>query len=759
MDGRFILLHGNSLAYKAYYSTTSIPQAVERKGSVLSSFAKIVIRILHEYRPTHCATVFDKPAPARVRKSTFTFRRLHPAMPTSLFKELTHIREILTSFKIPIFQKEGYKASDIIGKLANFSSQKKLETIIISSDKEILQLISPYIKVVNPFQNYKVYTHQNIMEEFGVEPAKIPDFLALAGKKDGNIPGISGIGEKGAKRLLDEYGGLENIIKEIDKIKEEKKRSLLRKHSQRLLLYRKIAKINEEVPLKFRLADCKLEEYNPEEVKRVFKNFGLIDILLPLMGYEKPRQTNYRIILSEKELKDLIRILEKASEFSLDTETTSPSPTRADLVGISVSWSPGEACYIPLAHRYLGAPEQLNTKIVLHRLKPVLEKGEIFKVGQNIKYDYIVLQRAGVQLKGIHFDTMIASHLLNPVRGEHNLVHLALKHLGFKMLPFKELVGERKSIGEVEVEKVAQYACEDADFTLRVKDKLTPFLKKDGLEKIFHMIEIPLIPVLGEMEITGVKVDVNYLCEFSKSLEYEMRELSEEIYELAGEKFNLNSPQQLSSILFDKLKLTPHGRSKTGYSTSSSALNRLLGKHPTVSKILNYRNLSKLRDGFVEPLIHSVNPQTGRIHTSFHQAGTATGRLASSNPNLQNIPIRGERGKELRKAFIADGGNVLLSADYSQIELRIMAHFSLDSLLVEAFQKDKDIHTETAMHLFNLPEDKITQDERRKAKAVNFGIIYGISPYGLAESIGIEEKEAQSYISNYFSTHPRIKKF
>jgi len=481
---------------------------------------------------------------------------------------------------------------------------------------------------------------------------------------------------------------------------------------------------------------------------------------LSLVGCKKPYHANYKTILTENELDNLVKQMAKQKEIAVDTETTSASPTRAGLVGISLSFKEGEAYYIPVAHKYLGAPKQPDFKSVLERLKPVLQSPKIKKVGQNIKYDYIVLKRAGLEIKDMNFDTMIASYLLNPIRGEHGLKYLALKHLGYKMLSFQELVGDKRTIAEIEIEKVTGYSCDDADFTLRLKNKFSPLLEKEGLNKIFYELEIPLISVLADMEINGVKVNKKELDYLAEELSENTETLSRQIYGLAGETFNLNSPRQLSDILFEKLKLQSGRKSKTGYySTSSFVLEGLKDKHPIIANIIEYRNLAKLKDGFVVPLIRAINPKTGRIHTSFHQIGTTTGRLASSGPNLQNIPIRTEKAKEIRKVFTAEKGNFILSADYSQIELRIMAHFSQDKILIRAFNEGKDIHTETAKYLFNIPENKITSHERRKAKAVNFGIIYGISPYGLAQSIGSDEETAKNIIDTYFSTHVQVKQF
>ena len=773
LRGKFLLIHGNALAYKSYYSLASIPFELGKRESPTSLFAKIILKILKDYKPTYCAVVFDEASPAKIKKSTFTLSTSRPAMSISLLKEIASFKKILKALNVPVVQKKGYKASDIIGKLAQSCSKRNLEIVIISSNKDVLQLISENperngisngvnIKVINPFQDYKVYDSNNIEQEFGIKPEQIPDFLALTGEKETNIPGIEGIGEKKAIELLKEYGSVENIIENADDIK--KHNTSLLPHQKfwcgSLSLYKKIALINKEVPLAFDLEEYLFKPYNIEKITKIFKELGLVNLLMNFVDYKKAEHADYKTILTENELDNLINKILGISEIAVDTETTSVSPTRADVVGISLSFKEGEAYYIPVAHRYLGAPKQLALKLVLERLRPVLQNPNIKKIGQNIKYDYTVLKRAGLEIKDINFDTMIASHLLNPVRGEHGLKYLALKHLGYKMLSYEELVGDKKTIAEIEIEKVTDYSCDDADFTLRLKNKLLPLLEKEKLDKVFYDLEVPLVCVLADMEISGVKVNKEYLDYLASELSREIETISQQIYELAGETFNLNSPQQLSDILFNKLKLASKRKSKTGhYSTSSFVLEGLKSKHPLIDRIMEYRNLAKLKNGFVVPLIQSINPKTGRIHTSYHQIGTSTGRLASSNPNLQNIPIRTERGKEIRKVFIAEKGNLILSADYSQIELRIMAHFSQDEILIRAFKEDKDIHTETAKYLFNIPENKITQEDRRKAKAVNFGIIYGISPYGLAQSIGSDEMTAKNIIDTYFSTHMQVKKF
>jgi DNA polymerase-1 len=755
-----LFIHGNSLAYKAYYSLASIPPETGKKETVRSLFTNIIIRTLKEYKPTYCAATFDAPAPTKIQKPNLTLDTLYPALPTSLLKDIPVLKNILQAFNITVIQKKGYKASDIIGKLAHMSSEKVIETFIISGNKDVLQLVSPKIKIINPFQDYKIYEIQNIKSELGVKPEQIPDLLALIGEKDINLPGIEAIGRKGALNLLEEYGNIENLIKNIDKMKKSKRQQALKNNTNRLSLLKKIATTNTQIPLNISIEQCRLKPYNTERIKQIFKKLDMVKPLLKLIGPTESPHSDYKTITQKDELEELAEKMSNTAEISVDTETTSPSPTRADIVGLSISLKPGNAYYIPVAHRYLGAPKQLEWETVRKQLKSILENPKVKKIGQNIKYDYIVLKRAGIAMEGISFDTMLASQLLNPVRGEHNLTHLALKHLGLKMLPYKELVGDKKTIGEVEIEKVSNYACEDADFTFRIEEKLVPSLKKEEFEDVFYKLEMPLLPILGDMEINGIKVDRTYLLTLLKELNEEITGLSEEIFESVGERFNLNSPQQLSSILFEKLKLETKRKSKTGYySTSASILEELKDKHPSISKIIEYRNLTKLADGFVDPLIKFINPKTGRIHTSYHQIGASTGRLASSSPNLQNIPIRGERGKDLRKAFIADKGNLLLSADYSQVELRIMAHFSKDELLTRAFQKENDIHKDTAIHLFNVPEDRITEDDRRKAKTVNFGIIYGISPFGLAKGMGIETDKAKEIIDNYFSTHPNVKKF
>ncbi len=754
MREKLLLIHGNALAYKSYYSLPSIPQERRERESPVSLFLKIILHLIREHNPSYGICVFDMPAPTLRKKPSFSYHTLHPRMPPSLRKDLEKMKSVAKVMGFQIIEGKEYSAEDIIATVCHQVRERNMEVLIVSPEKDLLQLVSPQVRVINPFQSYKVYEPEQLEKELGIRPSQIPDFLALTGDESLNLPGIQGMGEITARKLLQNYGNLEGIYSHLEEIE---KGEILRENRTRLLLSKKIALLNSRVPISWVPEKMKNLKLDLEKGEEIFPEFGLTSSLLSLAPRKENKDVLYHTVLSEKDLEILLKKLKESREISLDTETTSLVPHRTELVGISISLKPKEAYYIPLRHSYLGAPPQLPEGKVLSLLKPLLEEKNI--VGQNLKFDYIVLAKRNIRLKNIVFDTMIASHLLNPVRGEHNLEFMAMKYLGYKMKAFGELVKDKKNIGEVDIQTTTRYACEDVDYTLRLKEILLQKLEKLSLLNIFTSIEIPLIPVLAEMEIQGILMEKETLLRLSQDIEEEMGKVSDKVFQLAGEVFNLNSPQQVAYILFEKLRLPPYKKGKTGYSTSVEVLSRLASQHEIARWILEYRNLQKIRHGFILPLISFIDPQTGRIHTSFHQAVTATGRLSSSQPNLQNIPLRGEWGKELRKAFISPPGSLLLSADYSQIELRIMASLSQDETLIETFRRSEDIHTQTAQEIFHLAPHQVTPDLRRKAKAINFGIIYGISPFGLAQQIGCKEEEAKIIIESYFKAHPGVKKF
>ena len=580
------------------------------------------------------------------------------------------------------------------------------------------------------------------------------------GDSSDNIPGVPGIGEKTAVKLIRMFGTLENIKKEHEKIKQPKLRESIADNFDNIDLSLELATIDIDVPVETSLDELREEEPDWPKLVEIFTKYELKNLmnLIPREERKVPEhKSEYITITDEKFLKEVISSIK--NEITIDTETTSRAPVTAELVRISLSISPEKAYYIPIAHAYPGVPEQLSKETVLKEMKSMLEDTKVTKTGHNIKYDLIVLKNEGIELKGVGFDTMLASYLLNPNRANHSLEDVAMGQLSIEKQTFKDVVGKGRNFSEVAVADAARYSGEDSAVTLRLRKLLEPKLQKEGLAMLFYDMEMPLVEVLAQMEMAGIKIDLLLMKSFSNKLSRELDSIEKRIYFFAGEEFNINSPKQLQDILFEKLGLRTIKKIKTGFSTDVSVLEQLAFEHELPAEILEYRTLSKLRSTYVDALPKIVNPSTGRIHTSFNQTITATGRLSSSDPNLQNIPIRGEWGMRIRTAFIAEEGSVLLSSDYSQVELRVLAHLSGDEGLIDIFRNDGDIHSSTASGLFNVSEEKVTSEQRRRAKVVNFGIVYGMSPYGLSKELGINPGEAKNYIDTYFALHAGVSKY
>ncbi|MGB9596569.1 MAG: DNA polymerase, partial [Candidatus Poribacteria bacterium] len=618
-----------------------------------------------------------------------------PGMPDDLASQVPKIKEILSAISIPIIEEPGFEADDVIGTLAKKAEKLNMEVVIVTSDKDAFQLVSPNIKI-KPYgfqrgqdENY-TYGESEVKERFGVPPDKITDLLGLMGDQSDNIPGVPSIGPKTAEKLLGQFLNLEDLLDNVEKVENERIRNILKQFADQARLSKKLATLDQSVQIDLNIDNYKLDltprslpaKCDEDKLLSIFQELEFRKFIKDIdlsPKQEKKIEKKYNIIFSESELKELIEKLKNAKEFALDTETNSLDPISADLVGISISLEPYSAYYIPISHNYLGVPAQLPLGLVIGELKPILEDTNIHKIGQNVKFDLQVLRKYGINLKGISFDTMIASYVINPL-SKHDLDVMALELLNYKKIPIEDLIGKGKNqitLDQVEIEKVAEYSCEDADITLQLKNLMQDKLREYGLEAVFNEIELPLIPVLADMEITGIKIDTEWLKNLSDRIGKQLEILITKIYELAGEEFNINSPQQLGKILYDKLKLPTGKKTKTGgYSTNEAELIKLAqAGYELPSVMLEYRGLSKLKSTYVDALPLTINPKTGRIHTSFNQAVTETGRLSSSNPNLQNIPIRTDLGKEIRRAFIPEKERcLLLSADYSQIELRMLGH-------------------------------------------------------------------------------------
>ena len=677
-------------------------------------------------------------------------------MPDDLASQMDYIKKAVRAYNIPIYEIQGYEADDVLATLARKAEARDIDVFIVTGDKDALQLVGPHIKVFSTHKEGLIYDKAKIEEVYGIGPGQVVDLMSLMGDATDNIPGVPGIGEKTALDLIKEFGSLDNLLKNIDKVKEGGSRQkTLKENVEMAHLSRELAVLDEDVPIKIDFDYLKVKAPDQPALMELFKELEFKSLLRDFTPKGQLDST-YELVSDDKVLAKVVRDLSLQSEFAFDFETTSEDPMRADLVGVSFSWKTGRACYVPV-NKYFAVEE------VIGFLKPIFENDKIKKIGQNIKYEYIVLSRYGVRLRGIFFDTMVASYLLNPSKMSHGLDDISIDYLAHKMTtPIEDLIGKGKSaitMDKVDVNKVSEYCCEDSDVTFRLKEVLSKELTDKGLGKLFRQVEIPLVEALAVMEINGISIDRGYLSKLSGEMEKKLEKLTKHIYEIAGEEFNINSPKQLAGILFEKLKLPVIKKTKTGISTDESVLTKLAAKHKLPKALLEYRELAKLKSTYVDTLPELVNPNTGKVHTSFNQTVTATGRLSSSDPNLQNIPIKTEEGRKIRKAFVPSEGNVLISADYSQIELRVLAHLSGDKNLIKAFKEGLDIHTFTASLVMGIKEKDVSEEMRSMAKTVNFGIIYGMSPYGLSQGLGIEVDKAKEFIDSYFERYPDVKRY
>ncbi len=753
------LIDGNAYYYRAFYAIRGLSSSDGMPTNAIFGFTNMIIKIMREKRPDYFAIVFDSPGPTHRHEMYEEYKAHRPGMPDDLKSQIPHIKEIIDAFRIKTIEMPGYEADDLLGTLAKNAEKEKLDVYIVTGDKDMCQSVSPRVRLYDSMKE-KITEEKDVIERFGVGPSQFPEIIALMGDASDNIPGVPGIGAKTAVKLLKEFGTLETLIRNQDQIKNARTRQAIADNIENIKLSLELATIHSDIPLDISTGDMKVVEPDWEKLRDHFRQFNFNRLIRLIPDKESPQQdkTEYIPVLDKKVLETVL--LTAKGELSIDTETTSTSPMTADLVGISLSVTPDIAYYIPITHEYPGVPGQLSKKYVVGKIKEILEDPGIRKIGHNIKYDLIILKNEGIDMQGITFDTMLASYLLNPNKPNHNLTDVSMEYLGIKKLSFGDVVTkDKKDFREVTVDEAARYSGEDAAVTLSLKKYLEPELKKEGADKLFTDMEIPLIGVLADMEMAGVKIDLGLMQSFSKKMAKELLSIEKRIYFIAGEEFNINSPKQLQVILFERLGLKPVKKTKTGYSTNVDVLEQLALAHELPQEIIEYRTLSKLKSTYVDALPRLVNTGTGRLHTSFNQTVTATGRLSSSDPNLQNIPIRGEWGKRIREAFIAEKGNVLLSSDYSQIELRILAHLSGDKSLVEVFQNDGDIHTMTACELFGVSDNNVTDDMRRTAKTVNFGIIYGISPYGLSRQLKIGIDEAKSYIDTYFARYSEVRDY
>jgi len=762
---KIYLIDGSAYIYRAYHAVRGLSNSQGLPTNAVFGFTNMLIKLIKEKSPEYLMIFFDVKGPTFRHKMYGEYKANRPPMPEDLSIQIPHIKNIVSAFNLPSMEKQGYEADDLIGTVAKKAEDKGFSVIMVTGDKDFKQLVTKNIIIWDPMKD-KVIDIKEIKAEFGLGPEKMIDIMGLMGDKADNIPGVPGIGPKTAASLITTFGTLEQLYENIDTVTQKKQRENLINFKAQAFLSKDLVTIKTDIPLLFNQNDFLFKGFDNEKLFSLFKEleFKRLEQALPRKtDYSKK---SYHLVQDKNTFLNLVERLKTAKLICLDTETTSKNPMKAGLVGISISIKEDEAFYLPCGHDYSDAPPQLDIKELLNGLKPIFDNPDIKKVGQNIKYDWIVLERHGATLEGVVFDTMLASYILNPsVRG-HSLDQIAMNLLNHKMISYKEVItsdnGKKlSSFSEVPLEKAVVYACEDADITLMAYNHLFPMLEKEALLELFEKVEMPLVPVLKEMEIKGIKVDTAKLSDLSSFFALELESLETRIYEIAGEKFNIKSPMQLGKILFEKLNLPVQKKTKkkTGYSTDVDVLRKLAPMHELPEIVLKHRTFAKLKSTYTDALLGLADEKTDRVHTSFNQTITATGRLSSSDPNLQNIPIRGEEGKKIRSVFIPKKGCRLVVADYSQIELRILAHYSKDQILKQAFLNDEDIHTRTASEVFQVSPLFVDPDLRRQAKVINFGIVYGMSPYGLSKELNISHKMAKTYIDNYFKRYKGVKEY
>ncbi|MFO7528030.1 MAG: DNA polymerase I [Marinobacter sp.] len=769
-----VLVDGSSYLFRAYHALPPLTNSKNHPTGAIKGVISMIRRLEQDFPGSRMVVVFDAKGKTFRHEMYEEYKANRPPMPDDLAMQIRPIHEIVRAMGLPLLIVPEVEADDVIGTLANEATSKGIEVVVSTGDKDMAQLVSDHVTLINTMTETRM-DREGVVEKFGVTPEQIIDYLALVGDKVDNIPGVNKCGPKTAVKWLQTYKDLDNLIEHADEIKG-KIGEYLREAIETLPLSRELATIRTDVDLEFGLEDLKLREQDDDQLLDLFKEYEFRGWVNELESDSRtdsktansdspaPKEKRYSVITDQGELDDWIKHLNASDLFAFDTETTSLRYIDAEIVGVSFAVEAGEAVYVPLAHDYMGAPEQLDRNKVLEQLKPLLEDPKPKKVGQNLKYDKNVLANHGIDLEGIAEDTMLESYVYNSVATRHDMDSLAREYLGEQTITYESIAGKgakQLTFNQIDLEKAGPYAAEDADITLRLHQTLAPRLRETGkLDSVYREIDLPLVPVLSRMEQRGTLISASVLRNHSQELAERMAELEKEAHEVAGETFNLGSTKQLQAIFYGKLglpviKKTPKGAP----STAEPVLQELAHEHELPRLILEHRSLSKLKSTYTDTLPELIHHRTGRVHTSYHQAVTATGRLSSSEPNLQNIPVRTEQGRRIRQAFIAPEGYKLVAADYSQIELRIMAHLSGDKGLINAFEHGEDIHKATAAEVFGVELKEVSSDQRRSAKAINFGLIYGMSAFGLSRQLGVERKLAQEYIDRYFERYPGVLKY
>jgi len=757
------LIDGSAFIHRAYHAIRGLSSSKGLPTNAVFGFTKMLLKLVDDRAPEYVVMCFDTKGPTFRHRIYEHYKANRPPMPEDMAVQIPYIKDVTGGFNIPVVELAGYEADDLIGTLALRAQELGFSVVMVTGDKDFLQLVTDKAVVWDPMKD-KTTDGKTLRESMGIEPHQVVDVMGLSGDTADNIPGVTGIGQKTALSLIQTFGTIDRLYEQVHTITKKKQRENLIRCKDQAYLSKELVTINTETPISFALQDFKLKGPDKERLFELFKMLEFKQLQKAFQKQADLSRKHYQAVYDMDTLSDLVATLEASKLIAVDTETTSKHPMEAKLLGLSFSIKPDEAYYVPLGHDYPGAPGQLPLAGVLNLLKPVLENPNIKKVGQNIKYDWIVLERYGIRLAGVLFDTMLASYLINPSKRAHNLDQIALDFLDHKTITYQEITGKGKNaldFSKVPLDKAIPYACEDADITLMAYNVFLPELEKAGLKELLEKVEMPLVRVLKNMEMRGISVDKKKLRDLSESFSFQLDHIEDNIYSIAQEKFNIMSSRQLGKILFEKLKLPvlKKTKKKTGYSTDVEVLTALAAHHELPVQVLRHRSLAKLKSTYADALFALAHPETGRIHTSYNQTVTATGRLSSSDPNLQNIPVRTDEGREIRSAFIPKEGWTLVSADYSQIELRILAHCSDDKILIQAFRDDEDIHTRTASEVFQIEPDSISSELRRQAKAINFGIIYGMSAFGLSKQLDISRKMAKTYIDNYFSRYSGVKQF
>jgi DNA polymerase-1 len=768
------LIDGSSYIFRAYYAIRGLTTSKGIPTNAVYGFASMLFKFLKDYKPEYLGIVFD------TKEKTFRdeiyplYKANRGAPPDDLVQQFSRIFEVVDAFDIPQFMMEGYEADDIMGTIAKAYEKRGFNVVLVTGDKDFTQLVSDKVTLLDTMKNKETLIN-DVVEKYGVPPERVTDVFALMGDQVDNIPGIRGIGEKTAIGLIKTFGSLDNLLQNLNAVTGRQKKLLEEKRDD-AILSKELVTIKTDIDMDMEIEKFRYKGFDKEKLGEIFRELEFKNLLRELgdtsggtesNSEENPAvpYDNYSLVLTEGALDRVIERIKESGELSIDLETTSTDPMLAEIVGIALSPTPHEAYYIPVAHRSLAdsSTKQLALPSVLEKLKPIIEDNGVRKIGQNLKYELVLLEMYGLRLAGISFDTMIAAHMLDSSRISYSLDELSRLYLGHRMISYRDVTGTGNSkinFEEVELEAAKVYSCEDADVAMLLAGKLDTELKEAGLIQVYRDIELEFIEVLARIEINGMKVDSEKLKELSREFESVLKEIEKAIYEEVGYEFNLNSPIQLRQVLFETLSLPQKKLTKSGESsTDVEVLTDLSKFHSVPEKVLEHRTLSKLKSTYVDALPRLINPRTGRIHTSFNPVGSSTGRLSSSDPNLQNIPIKTAQGKRIREAFIPEKGYIILSADYSQIELRLLAHFSGDESLIEAFMAGSDIHNRTASEIFGVTQDLVTPEMRRLSKNINFGIIYGISAFGLAKQLGTSVSIAKSYIDEYFKRYSKVREY